>query len=139
MSRAILELAPTPRADLSCRRELRMLHEHCFGSLERSEAASVLFALGYTEGRVDALQVLGGFLGERPPEARFSGPGLSLLMQPDDMAQHAPFRGSLQASVEAELHVESLGIRPWTDSPKFRYLRVTLENVSGRRVPARPL
>lgn len=109
MSRAILEQAPTPRADLSSRSELRMLHEHCFGSLDRSEAASVLFALGYTEGRVDALQVLGGFLGERPPEARFSGPGLSLLMQPDDMAQHAPFQGSLRASVEAELHVESLG------------------------------
>ena len=108
MSRAVLEHAPTPRADLSSRAELRALHEFCFGTLDRSEAASTLFSLGYVEGRADALQVLAGFLGERPPEARFSGPGLGLLMEPEEMALKPPFRGTLNSSVEAELHVEAL-------------------------------
>lgn len=38
--------------------------------------------------------------------------------------------------VEDVMYVESLGIRPWTTSPKFRWLRITVDDISGRRVPA---
>ena len=33
------------------------------------------------------------------------------------------------------LAAEALGIRPWAESPKYRYLRLTADSISGRRVP----
>lgn len=35
---------------------------------------------------------------------------------------------------DALLAAEEMGIKPWAESPKFRYLRVTADNISGRRV-----
>lgn len=37
--------------------------------------------------------------------------------------------------LEDILHVETLGITPWTDTPKFRFLRITVDEISGRRIP----
>ncbi len=37
--------------------------------------------------------------------------------------------------LEDILHVESLGITPWTDSPKTRYLRIQVDEITGRRIP----
>ena len=45
--------------------------------------------------------------------------------------------GSEVEKVEDVLRVEALGIRPWTSSPKFRYLRIYVEEIAGRRVPPR--
>ncbi len=38
--------------------------------------------------------------------------------------------------LEDILHAETLGITPWTDSPKFRYLRIHIDDITGRRIPA---
>ncbi len=38
--------------------------------------------------------------------------------------------------IEEIMHVESLGISPWTDTPKFRYMKIEVDNISGRRIPA---
>jgi nitroimidazol reductase NimA-like FMN-containing flavoprotein (pyridoxamine 5'-phosphate oxidase superfamily) len=46
-------------------------------------------------------------------------------------------RGTEVEKLEDLMHVETLGIRPWTDSPKFRYLRISIDEISGRRVPSR--
>ena len=37
--------------------------------------------------------------------------------------------------LEDILHVETLGITPWTDSPKFRYMRIEVDDIAGRRIP----
>ena len=37
--------------------------------------------------------------------------------------------------LEDILHAETLAISPWTDSPKFRFLRITVDEISGRRIP----
>lgn len=37
--------------------------------------------------------------------------------------------------LEDILHVESLDITPWTDSSKFRYMRIEADDISGRRIP----
>ena len=38
--------------------------------------------------------------------------------------------------LEDILHAETLGITTWTDSPKFRFLRITVDEITGRRIPA---
>ena len=38
--------------------------------------------------------------------------------------------------LEDILHVETLGITPWTDTPKFRFLRIHVDEITGRRIPA---
>lgn len=35
---------------------------------------------------------------------------------------------------EAELRAADLGIRPWTDTKRYRYLRIVADRVAGRRV-----
>ncbi len=35
---------------------------------------------------------------------------------------------------EALLAATELGIKPWAEGPRFRYLKVTADNISGRRV-----
>ena len=37
--------------------------------------------------------------------------------------------------LEEVLEAESLGITTWTDTPKFRYLRIDVDDIAGRRVP----
>lgn len=43
-------------------------------------------------------------------------------------------RASEVAGTEARLHAEDLEVDPWVSSPKHRYLRVTPDRISGRRV-----
>ncbi len=38
--------------------------------------------------------------------------------------------------LEDILYAESLGISPWTDTPKFRFLRIEADEITGRRIPA---
>ncbi len=38
--------------------------------------------------------------------------------------------------LEEIMHAETLGITPWTTTPKFRFLRIEADEISGRRIPA---
>lgn len=37
--------------------------------------------------------------------------------------------------LEDIMHAETLGITPWTETPKFRFLRIVADEISGRRIP----
>ncbi|MDH3300452.1 MAG: pyridoxamine 5'-phosphate oxidase family protein [Acidimicrobiia bacterium] len=37
--------------------------------------------------------------------------------------------------LEDILYAETLGIQPWTDTPKFRFLRIIVDEITGRRIP----
>lgn len=36
---------------------------------------------------------------------------------------------------EAIMEAEALGIEPWSDQPKFRYLQIDIDEITGRRLP----
>lgn len=44
-------------------------------------------------------------------------------------------RASEPRTVEEEVDVEDLGITPWVDAPKTRWLRIAPLSVTGRRIP----
>ena len=83
------------------------LRDELVRSHDLAQAVVALYACGYTEGRIDAMRVLPGFEGGSAQTARFVGPGVPILFQPESFDMSARFGGTLLRSPEAEIHAAS--------------------------------
>lgn len=74
--------------------------------------------------------------------AAILGPGVCFEIDELDEDHHLGWSvvvhgsGSEVEGTEEIMRVEELGIKPWTDTVKLRYLRIHVDDISGRRVPA---
>ena len=85
----------------------QQLRDDLVSSHDLVEAVVALYACGYTEGRIDAMRVMPGFEGAVAQAARFVGPGVPILFQPESFDLSAGFAGTLLRSPEAKLHAAS--------------------------------
>lgn len=88
---------------------LASLREETFRSLGPDVGARVLYGIGLTEGLVDAMRLARAFHLGGPDAARFAGPALPILFEPDGVDLRARFAGTLARSPEAALHLGSFG------------------------------
>jgi hypothetical protein len=95
------------RSSLADALSFQQLRDELMASPDLAGAVAALYACGYAEGRLDAMRVMPGFEDGAPVAARFAGPGVAILFQPDSFDLSGRFGGSLCPSLEAQLHAAS--------------------------------
>ncbi len=91
--------------DLASAESLGRLREQAFCSAGLPEAIEILYGVGYTEGRVEAIALMTSFEDAASTAPRLAGPGLQLRFTPDGPEPKPPFGGQLQRSPEAARHL----------------------------------
>ena len=95
------------RTDLGSALSFRQLRDDLIHSTDLVQAVVSLYACGYTEGRIDAMRIMPGYEGGAAATARFVGPGVPILFQPESSDLSGRFTGTLKPSLEAKLHAAS--------------------------------
>jgi len=120
--------------------------QECWELLERKRVGRVVVSIANTPDifpvnyRLDGRSIYIHTVPGTKLAAAVLGKGVAFEIDELDEQEHSGWSvvvhgvGSEVEKVEDVLHVESLGIRPWTDNPKFRYLRIAVEDISGRRI-----